>query len=70
MALLKANNIQLRSSGNKIAIGRDVGGLIVNELEPIRGEVLQTDDLPNPILLGHLTIRYWEGPTKKIQAQN
>lgn len=54
--LLAANNVR----GKKAFVARKAGGLILHEMEPQEGVTYSTADLPNPVLLGHLTIRYYD----------
>jgi hypothetical protein len=60
--LMKKNNVRLKESKLK---PKSVGGLILRELEPEEGGEIDTDNLPNPELVGHLAIRYWESGGKQ-----
>jgi hypothetical protein len=63
-ALLKANNLRDRE---RLVTKRSAGGLILHEMEPVEGGTIGTADLPNPVLIGHLAIRYYELPGRKIE---
>lgn len=55
--LLAANNVRERK---RLTSSRSAGGLILHEMEAVEGGTFSTEALPNPVLMGHLTIRYFE----------
>ncbi|MFO0843636.1 MAG: hypothetical protein U0797_14775 [Gemmataceae bacterium] len=70
--LCRINNVKMKevkgASGGFIT-KRGEGGLIDYEVEPVEGGKIGTDDFPNPELLGHLAIRYWEGEKDQKQGR-
>lgn len=56
-ALLKANNLRERPS---LVTKRTSGGLILHEMDPIEGGTFSTESLPDPVLIGHLAVKYFE----------
>ncbi len=66
--LLRKNNVQLKRDSKGAIVRRDEGGLIYYELEPETSPKIGTDELPNPVLLGHLSIRYWDRPGRVIET--
>lgn len=66
--LMKANNVRQAA---RLVQPRSVGGgLIVHELEPLPAGGFKKDVLNNPVLLGHLAIRYYEGATRVIEKKD
>jgi hypothetical protein len=67
--LMRINNVkmkQVKNSKGSLITSRGEGGLIDYEIEPQNGGIIGTKEFPNPVLLGKLAIRYWEGPKGKI----
>jgi hypothetical protein len=65
--LMKANNVR---QAPRLAIARSAGGLILHGLEPVPAGGYRKDSLNNPVLLGHLAIRYYEGPTRVVESKD
>jgi hypothetical protein len=70
--LCRINNVkmkEIRGASGSLITKRSAGGLIDYEVEPVDGGKIGTADFPNPELLGHLAIRYWEGGTDQTQGK-
>src|SRR5262249_29456264 len=59
--LRKANNVKVKKSK---VVRRGPGGLILPEMEAWEEVKLGTADLPNPVHLGGISIRYYEPGAK------
>jgi hypothetical protein len=59
--LLKRNNVQIKESS---VVRRARGGLIVADLEPVKGAKLDTGQLPNPVRIAGVSIRYYDAGEK------
>jgi hypothetical protein len=62
-ALLNANNLKQRE---RLVVRRE-GGLILHEMEAVEAGTFSTDELPHPVVLGHLSVRYYDGRSRKAQ---
>lgn len=56
--LRQKNHVRIKPS---LVKKRSIGGLIVHEMEPVPSTDIDTGDMPNPVLVGHMAIRYYEG---------
>jgi hypothetical protein len=62
--LHKKNHVRVRKVAGSARTRSLTGGLIVNEIEAVPSpEIHIADKLPNPELIGSLTVRYWTGRT-------
>jgi hypothetical protein len=61
--LLKTNNVRKKES---MVTRRTAGGLILSDLEPVPGVPLEVGGLPNPVLRGSLSIKYYDPRTMDI----
>jgi hypothetical protein len=61
--LMKVNNVRHRKTAT---VRRTGGGLIVPDPEPVPGVSLETGELPNPVRLGGISIKYYDRSAMKV----
>lgn len=64
--LMQSNNVRQKKA---LVRKRSIGGLLLHELEPVESPEISVDSLPNPVLIGHMAIRYWDGSGQQGTVQ-